>query len=55
MLVRKVRNTVSTKPYQTRLEYLYARRSAIDGLIDSLEQYAKCRARRMAGLKVKAA
>ena len=28
--------------YCQELEYLYARRSAIDGLIKSLEEYASC-------------
>jgi hypothetical protein len=32
------------KAYRKELEYLYARRSAIDSLIDSLEDYDRFRA-----------
>jgi hypothetical protein len=34
----------SLPEYRKELEYLYARRSAIDTLIDSLEDYARFRA-----------
>jgi hypothetical protein len=30
--------------YRIELEYLYARRTAIDTLIESLEEYRRCRA-----------
>jgi hypothetical protein len=55
MLVRRTQlHTPSTsRSYQHRLQYLYARRMALDTLIESMEQYAKCRARRLAGLRMK--
>ena len=38
----------SAKDYERQLEYLYARRSAIDSLIESLEQYDRYRETRSA-------
>lgn len=55
MLVRRTQSNSSSTTYRIRLEYLYARRSAINTLIESLEDYAKCRARRLEGLKLKTA
>ncbi len=60
MLVRRTQvhttqahNVLGSRNNRYKLEYLYARRSAIDALIESLEQYAQCRARRLASLSVK--
>jgi len=47
MLVKKVLSLSSTRAYKTELEYLYARRFAIDALIESLEEYDRCRAKRL--------
>jgi hypothetical protein len=55
MLVRRTQVHTTSRSYQHRLEYLYARRTALETLIESLEQYAKCRARRLAGLRMKTA
>ncbi|HYW47927.1 MAG TPA: hypothetical protein VE959_33985 [Bryobacteraceae bacterium] len=36
-----------TRSFKKELDYLYARRSAIDGLIQSLEDYTRFRADKM--------
>ncbi len=41
--------------YRAQLEYLYARRSAIDALIESLIEYERYRARRLGERKQKTA
>jgi len=43
------------RPYRKELEYLYARRSAIDTLIQSLEEYDRFRAIRGENSKRKSA
>ena len=45
----------TVRDYQRELEYLYARRSAIDSLIQSLEEYDRFRARQMEEPKRKSA
>ena len=39
---RDSKETTAEPPSRQELEYLYARRSAIDSLIESLEKYARC-------------
>ncbi len=44
MFAKKVRSGSSSRPaYRKELEYLYARRSTVDALIECLEQYDRCR------------
>jgi hypothetical protein len=44
MLAKKEPTTISPgKEQQKKLDHLYARRDAIDGLIQSLEDYHRCR------------
>jgi hypothetical protein len=44
MLVKNgIPGSASALAYRQELEYLYARRSAIDSLIESLEEYDRCR------------
>jgi hypothetical protein len=46
LLAKKEPDTaVAGRTYQKKLEFLYARRSAIDALIESLEQYDRFRER----------
>lgn len=45
----------SAQRYRTTLQSLYARRSAIDNLIESLKDYEKYRARRIEACKLKTA
>jgi hypothetical protein len=47
--------TSPARPNRKELEYLYARRSAIDSLIQSLEEYDRFRARRLEEPKRKTA
>ena len=49
------RNAWRSKAEQTELEKLYARRSAIDALIESLEEYDRYRAKRLYDRKLKTA
>ena len=56
MFVKKA--SMSTSPsreHRKQLQYLYARRTAIDTLIQSLEEYDRFRALRIAGRKRKSA
>jgi hypothetical protein len=56
MLAKKVSNPTSpARINRKELEYLYARRSAIDSLIQSLEEYDRFRARRLEVMKRKSA
>jgi|KBSMisStandDraft_5_1062788.scaffolds.fasta_scaffold10300580_1 hypothetical protein len=48
LLAKKEPDTAANGPsYQKQLEFLYARRSTIDALIQSLEQYDRFRERRV--------
>lgn len=48
MSVKKIAIAGGTlRTYKTQLEYLYARRSAVNALIQSLEKYDRCRAKRL--------
>jgi hypothetical protein len=47
MLAKKVLPASSIRTYRKELEYLYARRSSVDALIESLEQYDRCRGTRV--------
>ncbi len=53
MLVKKAVNLPSTRIQKSALQYLYARRIAIDALIESLEEYDRCRSRRLGARKRK--
>ena len=55
MFVKKVLPASSTRAYRKELEYLYARRSAVDALIESLEQYDRCRGTRVEDKRQKTA
>ncbi len=47
MPLKKVVALPSTRAHRTELEYLYARLLAIDALIVSLEEYHRCRTKRL--------
>ena len=47
MLAKKGSPTSPARVNRKELEYLYARRTAIDSLIQSLEEYDRFRAQRM--------
>jgi len=56
MLVKKGLSSPSpARPNRKELQYLYARRTAIDTLIQSLEEYDRFRARRVEEPKRKTA
>ena len=48
-------SSTSTRTYKTKLEHLYAHRSALDALIESLEEYERYRIRRLYERKRKTA
>jgi hypothetical protein len=48
-------NAVAEPDYERQLEYLYARRSAIDALIESLEDYERHRETRPISAELKTA
>ena len=48
-------DAVSDADYERQLEYLYARRSAIDTLIESLEEYERYRETRPISAELKTA
>jgi hypothetical protein len=48
-------DAVGVADYERQLEYLYARRSAIDALIESLEEYDRHRETRPVGAELKTA
>jgi hypothetical protein len=48
-------NAVADPDYERQLEYLYARRSAIDALIESLEEYERYRETRPLPAELKTA
>jgi hypothetical protein len=48
-------NAVAETDYERQLEYLYARRSAIDTLIESLEEYERYRETRPLPVELKTA
>jgi hypothetical protein len=47
MFAKKVLPNSSARAYRKELEHLYTRRSAVDALIESLEQYDRCRGTRV--------
>ncbi len=47
MLVKKAVTVYSTRTQKVELQQLYARRTAIDALIESLEEYHRCRSKRL--------
>jgi hypothetical protein len=49
MCAKKPVSTVDVRISRRQLDSLYARRTAIDALIQSLEDYDRCRAKRLAG------
>ena len=51
MFAKKVLSASSVRAYRKELEYLYARRSAVDNLIESLEDYDRFRETRTAESK----
>jgi hypothetical protein len=56
MFAKKVLTSpIPARPFRKELEYLYARRTAIDTLIESLEQYDRFRAIRAESPKRKSA
>jgi hypothetical protein len=55
MLVKKTPTTSPARSARKELEYLYARRNAINTLIQSLEQYDRFRALRFVESKRKSA
>jgi hypothetical protein len=48
-------NAVAEADYERQLEHLYARRSAIDALIESLEEYERYRETRERSAELKTA
>jgi hypothetical protein len=48
-------SAVAEPEYERQLEYLYARRSAIDALIESLEEYERHRETRPVSAELKTA
>jgi hypothetical protein len=48
-------DAVAAADYERQLEYLYARRSAIDALIESLEEYERHRETRPPSIELKTA
>ncbi len=56
MFVKKAPNSASpVRAHRKQLEYLYARRSAIDALIQTLEDYGRFRSMRVSATKRKSA
>jgi hypothetical protein len=49
MCAKKPAPTAGVRFSRRQLDNLYARRTAIDALIQSLEDYDRCRAKRLAG------
>ena len=48
---KKLPASSAVRAYRRELEYLYARRSAIDALMESLQAYDRFRAIRMDGME----
>ena len=56
MFGKKVLSATSPVPeYCDELEYLYARRLAVDALIESLEEYERCQTFRLDEVKLQTA
>lgn len=53
--VRTGPNVISIEEYSHQLESLYARRTAVEALIESLEDYQRFRAQRIEQIETKSA